>query len=328
MLNKKVTGWVLASCFAMMASSASAYELEGKVDCIVPSDPGGGLDFTCRSVGKVMEEIDLVPGSVQVTNMPGAGNGVAYAHVVSKREGDENLIVAASSAATTRLAQGQFPGMTADMVNWVGALGADYGVLAVGKDSPYKDLNSLMEAMDQNPRNVKFSGGSSKGGWDHLKALITAKEANVDELAKVPYLSYNNGGEALTQVVGGHVDAFTGDLSEAQGFWESGDLRILAVLAPERLPGKFSDIPTAKEQGIDAVGANWRGFYVPKGISNEAKQYWVDAIDTLYASDEWKKVMKNNGLMPFHMSGDEFEQYVDDEIKRITELSQEIGLIK
>lgn len=320
---------VAVAALTVGAGGVLAFEPQGKVECIAPSDPGGGWDFTCRSVGNVLQELDLVPGNVQTINMAGAGGGVAYAHVVSKRAGDEQLLVAASTATTTRLAQGQFPGMDADMVNWIGALGADYGVIAVSADSEYQDLPALMEAVDEDPRSVKFAGGSAKGGWDHLKVLITANAAGVDELPRIPYLSYNNGGEAMTQVVGGHVDAFTGDISEAQGFMESGDLRVLAVLAEERLPGEeFSHIPTAIEQGIEALGPNWRGFYTPAEISDEARQYWSDAMDTVYASEEWKELMVSNGLMPFHMTAGEFETFVKEQIADIEQLSKDIGLIQ
>lgn len=282
---------------AAFSVSAMAWEPSGRVECIAPADPGGGWDFTCRSVGNVLEELGMVTGSVQTTNMAGAGGGVAFAHTISKRNSDDKLLVAASTATTTRLAQQQFPGMNAGMVKWVGALGADYGIIAVSQDSDYENLNDLMDAVKADPRSVKFAGGSANGGWDHLKVLIAAKAAGAGSLPSIPYLSYNNGGEAMTQVIGGHVDAFTGDISEATGFIDSGDLRVLAVLAEERLPGKFNNIPTAREQGIDALGPNWRGFYMPADADDEAKEYWVNAIDELYASDEWKAVMARNGLI-------------------------------
>ncbi|MBU2874269.1 Bug family tripartite tricarboxylate transporter substrate binding protein [Marinobacter salexigens] len=325
MFIKRTLTFAAAAAFSM---TAMAWQPSGKVECLAPADPGGGWDFTCRSVGNVMQTLQLVEGTVQTVNMAGAGGGVAYAHTVSKRNKDDKLLVAASTATTTRLAQKQFPGLDADMVTWVGALGADYGIIAVGKDSRYKDLKELFEASKANPRAVKFAGGSARGGWDHLKVLIAAKAAGLDKLPSIPYLSYNNGGEAMTQVVGGQVDAFTGDISEATGFMESGDLRVLAVLSDERLPGKFSNIPTAKEQGIDAMGPNWRGFYMPKGASDEAKKYWVEAIDTLYASDQWKQVMKSNGLIPFHPDADKFESFVQQQVQDIAELSREIGLMK
>ncbi|MGQ7249358.1 Bug family tripartite tricarboxylate transporter substrate binding protein [Halomonas sp. V046] len=321
------TATITLAALTALPLTAFAFEPGQGVECIAPSDPGGGWDFTCRTGGQVLSELNLVPGNVQTINMAGAGGGVAYAHVVSKREGDEDLVIAASTAVPTRLAQGQFPGMDMDMVRWIGTVGSDYGVIAVTNDSPYQTLGELMDAIKSEPRAVKFAGASAKGGWDHLKALIAAKAAGVETLREIPYLSYNNGGEALTQVVGGHLDAFTGDISEARGFWESGDLRILAVLAPERLPGEFSEIPTAKEQGIDAIGPNWRGFYMPAGISDEAYEYWVEAVNTMYESDEWKQVMATNGLMPFHYSGDEFRDFMEQQVTDIRDLSVELGMI-
>ncbi|GAA3578401.1 Bug family tripartite tricarboxylate transporter substrate binding protein [Marinobacter xestospongiae] len=324
MLIKRTLSFVAAAAVSLQAL---AWEPSGKVECIAPSDPGGGWDFTCRSAGQVLQELELVPGSVQTINMAGAGGGVAYAHTVSKRRSDDKLLVAASNATTTRLAQGQFPGMDADMVTWVGTVGADYGVIAVSKDSPYQSLNDLLADMKANPRSVKFSGASARGGWDHLKVLIAAKADGVSNLPHIPYLSYNNGGEALTQVVGGQVDAFTGDISEVTGFLESGDIRVLAVLAEERLPGRFSDIPTAREQGVDALGANWRGFYMPKDASDEAKAYWRNAVATLYDSEQWQAVMAKNGLIPFQPEGD-FRAFIARQVADVEALSREIGLLK
>lgn len=113
MFIKTTIAFAAAAAFSM---SAMAWQPSGKVECLAPADPGGGWDFTCRSVGNVMQQLDLVDGSVQTVNMAGAGGGVAYAHTVSKRKNDDKLIIAASTATTTRLAQKQFPGMDASMV--------------------------------------------------------------------------------------------------------------------------------------------------------------------------------------------------------------------
>lgn len=314
---------------ALVAPSAWSFEPSGKVDCIAPSNPGGGWDFTCRSVGRTLQDLDLVPASVQTINMAGATGGVAFGHVVSKRSDDAQLLVAASTTTAAGLAQGLFPGMSADMVDWVSALGADYGIIAVGASSPYQNLNELLDALKEAPNSVTFSGGDSKGSWDHLKLLMVAQKAGVPELRSIKYLPYDGGGEALTQVVGGHVDGFTGDISEARGFIKSGDLRVLAVLSEERLPlDEYADIPTAKEQGIDVVGANWRGFYIPSDIPDDAKAYWADALNTVYDSDEWKQIMHETGLMPFHLTGDEFRQFVTDQVASITQISADVGIAR
>ena len=93
------------AAIGLSATLAMAWQPSGKVDCIAPANPGGGWDFTCRSVGNVLEELNLVPAAVQTTNMAGAGGGVAFAHVISKRSSDDQLLFAASTATTTRLAQ-------------------------------------------------------------------------------------------------------------------------------------------------------------------------------------------------------------------------------
>ncbi|EAU40865.1 hypothetical protein FP2506_18294 [Fulvimarina pelagi HTCC2506] len=297
-------------------------------ECIAPAAAGGGWDFTCRQVGKTMQDLELVPGTVQVTNMAGGGGGVAYAEVVNKRNDSNDTFVAASTATTTRLAQGAYPGNTMDQVRWLGSVGADYGVIAVAADSEMETLPDLMDAIKSDPTSISIGGGSAVGGWDHLKVLIAADKAGIEDLRQIKYVAFDGGGEAVTQLLGGSLQAFTGDASEAKGFVDSGDIKVLAVLAPERLDGDFADFETAKEQGIDAVGANWRGFYAPGGISEEAYEYWVGAIEETYASEEWKQVMAQNGLAPLDLSGEEFNQFVADNIQEIQEISKEIGLIQ
>lgn len=310
-----------------LAATAQAFEPEA-TECIAPANPGGGWDFTCRQVGKTLQDLDLVPGTMQVVNLAGGGGGVAFAEVVNKRNDSNDLIVAASSATSTRLAQGAFPGNTMDQVRWVGAVGADYGIIAVAADSEITTLPELMDAIKADPTSISIAGGSAVGGWDHLKVLAAARKAGIEDVRSIKYVAFDGGGEAVTQVLAGSVQAFTGDASEAKGFVDSGDIKVIAVLAPERLEGDFAAFPTAREQGIDAVGANWRGFYAPGGMSDEAYDFWVNAIGSVYASDEWKDVMAQNGLAPLDLQGAAFEAFVAESVAEIAALSREIGLIQ
>tara|TARA_R100000935_G_scaffold8738_1_gene18350 strand:- start:758 stop:1747 length:990 start_codon:yes stop_codon:yes gene_type:complete len=310
-----------------IAASAQGFTPESP-ECIAPANPGGGWDFTCRQVGKLMQDEGLIEKTMQVVNLAGGGGGVAYAEVVNKRADSNDLIVAASSATTTRLAQGAYPGNTMDQVRWLVSVGADYGIIAVSADSELADLPALLEQMKTDPTSISIAGGSAVGGWDHLKVLIAANAYGIDDVRSVKYIAFDGGGEAVTQLLAGSVQAFTGDASEAKGFVESGDIRVLAVLAPERLEGDFAVFPTAKEQGVDAIGANWRGFYAPGGMSDEAYDAWVSKIADLYASDAWKDVMANNGLAPLDLQGAEFEAFVADDVARINAISKEIGIIQ
>lgn len=314
---------VVAGIFLGLSASTTASAAE----CIAPANPGGGWDFTCRQIGKILFDIGAVDNPVQVTNMAGGGGGLAYSHVVTERNEDNDLIVAASTATTTRLAQNAFAGMTADQVRFVGAIGIDPGVIAVAADSPYQSLNDLVDAALADPASVAFAGGSAVGGFDHLKPLMILNAAGLEDITQIKYIGLDGGADAITQTVGGFTQAMTGDISEIVGFLQSGDVRALAVLTEERVPG-FEDIPTAKEQGYDVVAGNWRGLYVPRGISDEEFNQWADKLQAVAESDAWAQAMADNGLAPFTMVGDEFQGYVDGLVADIQQMSRDIGVIQ
>ncbi len=313
---------------ALVASAAltvGATGIASAAECIAPANPGGGWDFTCRQIGKIMHDIGAVDAPIQVTNMPGAGGGLAYNTVVNERSDDADLIVAASSATTTRLAQNAYAGRTADEVRFVGAIGADPGIIAVAADSEYQTLNDVIDAIIADPGSVAFAGGSAVGGFDHLKPLMILKEAGFTDITAVKYIGVDGGADAITQTVGGFTQAMTGDMSEVVSFLANGDIRVVAVLTDERVPG-FDDIPTAKEQGYDVVAVNWRGLYVPKGVSDDTFNSWADKLQMVADSPEWAEAMAANGLAPFTKVGGDFQSYVDGLVADISEMSKELGV--
>ena len=264
----------------LVATATTSFAAE----CIAPANPGGGWDFTCRQIGKIMYDIGAVEKPVQVTNMAGGGGGLAYAHVVN-------------------------------------------GVIVVAQDSPFQTLGDMVEAIKADPGSVAFAGGSATGGFDHLKVLMILQRADFTDITKVKYIGVDGGADAITQTVGGFTQAMTGDMSEVVGFLKAGDVRILATLTEERVPG-FDDVPTAKEQGFDVVAVNWRGLYVPKNVSDETFDLWADKLQQVADSDEWKAAMEANGLAPFTKVGGDFQSYVDGVVAEIRDLSKEIGVIQ
>ena len=235
---------IAAAAVFCVTISSSAYAAE----CIAPANPGGGWDFTCRTIGKIMHDIGAVAEPVQVTNMAGGGGGLAYSHVVNERNEDAELIVAASSATATRLAQNAFGGMTADQVRFLGAIGADPGVIVVGKDSEFQSLTDLLDAVKADPSSITFAGGSAAGGFDHLKVLMALDRVGFNDVKSVKYIGVDGGGDAITQTIGGFTQAMTGDISEVVGFLKAGDVRVLASFTEERIPS-FPDIPTGQRAG-------------------------------------------------------------------------------
>lgn len=316
---------ILATALAFSACTLP----EGRqgVECVAPAAAGGGWDLTCRVAARILDRLDLVEGTVPTVNMPGAGGGVAFAHAVAQRRGDEGVLFAASPATTLRLAQGQFGPLEVDDVRWVGALGAEYGIVAVAADAPWPDLDALLRDWAARPDGIVVSGGSAVAGQDHMKILLLGREAGIDPRT-VRYVPFDGGGEALTALLGGFVQVFSGEASEVESHLEVGSVRVLAVLAPEPLEGILAGVPTATQQGYPVEWVTWRGFYVPGGIGEEAYAEWVRRLRALGGSEEWVEARRQARLRPFFLVGEDFEAFVDGQVREFRGMAREIGLIR
>jgi len=168
-----------------------------------------------------------------VTNMPGTSGATAYAYAAVRRKNDGNLIVAASPATLTAIAQGLYR-FTEKDVKWLGAIATDHSVVAVKSDASWDNLTDFINYWKTNPDKIVFGGGSATMGQDHMKAVLLAEAVGVN-IKKVKYVSYYGGGEALTQLLGGFINVFVGDLSEVIGQLEAKKIKILALLSEKRL---------------------------------------------------------------------------------------------
>jgi putative tricarboxylic transport membrane protein len=260
--------------------------------------------------------------------MPGASGAVAYANVAADRADDANLIVATSTVGITNLAQGRFPG-DVDTMRWLAMLGADVAAIMVNEGSEYDSLSALMDAIVADPSSIVAGGSSPIGGWDHIRFLMVAQAAGVptEQLGQLRWVEYSGGGDAVTQLMGDHLDVAVTDIGEIGGFIESGDVAALANMSTERVEA-FPDVPTAIESGYDAEGYNWRGFYMGGDVSDEAYDGWVGILEELYNSDEWKQAATEAGLTPIWRGGQEMEDFAPSSEESAREISQAIGIIQ
>lgn len=324
----KTLAIMAAGLLSFSGLTAVQAQQPSKPECVAPAQPGGGFDLTCRIALNGFAKTDIMNEPMRTVYMPGGIGAVAYNHIVAQRPADPNAIVAFSGGSLLNLAQGKFGRYNVDDVRWLAAIGSDYGVAIVRDDSPYKDLNSLMEAFRADPTKVVLGAGGSVGSQDWMKAALTAKAADVD-YKKMRFVAFEGGGEALTALRGGHIQAYMGDAAEARTMLDGGaPIRVLAVFNDERLPGSMGNIPTAKEQGFDIVWPIIRGFYVGPKVSDEQYQWWVQAFDKLMQTPEFAELQEQQGLFPFNKTGAELDTYVKERVQFYTELADSFGLIK
>jgi putative tricarboxylic transport membrane protein len=274
-----------------------------------------------------MQDLKIVTQPIKVTNLTGGGGGVAYANVVTQRNDDPNLIVAASPATTVRLAQGQFSRFTERDVRWLGAVAADFGLVAVKADAPWKTMQELVAAWKADPSKIAVGGGSAVGGQDHMKVLLLGRAAGI-EPRSIKYVPFDGGGQALTSLLGGFIQVFAGDASELRAQVEAGTVRVLGMMSPRRLPAPYANVPTLKELGYNVEWVVWRGFYVPKNMPAEAYEFWLRALRQVERSPEWARIREQNSLGQFFMAGAEFQVFIDRQVNQFRNLSRELGIIR
>lgn len=315
----------LAVAGVAFTAGASAQAEPSKPECLAGAKPGGGFDLTCRLAANALLATKTINKPMAVTYMEGGVGAVAYNHVISKRAADNNMIAAASTGSALLIAQGKFGKYDESSVRWLGALGTDYGVLVVAADSPYKNLQELIAAYKENPSDFAIAGGGAVGSQDWMKGSLLAKNAGQDP-KQMRYVALEGGGAVLTALEGGHVKVGAGDAAEMSKHHAAGKVRILAVMAPERLPGDLKDVATAREQGVEIDWPVWRGYYVGKDVSDADYKWWVDAFAKMAETPEFAQEREARGLYAYTQIGQAFDDQIKADVARFKTLAKEAGM--
>jgi putative tricarboxylic transport membrane protein len=324
-MRKLFTAATLAA--TLVAGTASAFTPQ-RPECVAPAKPGGGYDLTCRVAVGAMEAAGVLQQPMAVTFMPGGIGAVAFNQFNTSRSADGDTLVAISSGGALNIATGKWGKQWGpDDARYVASVGADYGAIIVRADSPYRTLDDLARAVREEPSSLVLGAGGSVGSQDWMKAVLLFKAMDAD-VKGMRYVAFDGGGEAVANLLGGTIDVYPGDVTDMLGHLESGKLRVLAVLAEDRLPEPFDQFPTAKELGYDVEWTIFRGYYVGKNVSEEAYDFWVNAFEKAYETDAFKELRDSKGLLPMNMAGEEFDEYVKKRIRAYRDLAQEIGLVQ
>ncbi|SKC48392.1 tripartite tricarboxylate transporter substrate binding protein [Maledivibacter halophilus] len=320
---------ILTGCGAKNASTgeSSGNEKYPKkaMEFIAPSGAGGGWDLTIRTVAKVLQDTKISPVPMPVTNRPGGGGGVNLAYM-QEHKGSDALISVYSPPLLLINLNGSTEFSYKDTTP-LARLIADYGVFVVAKDSEYNSISDVMEALKKDPKSVKIGGSSSAGSMDHIQFLLMAKAAGVENIKEIDYVSFQESGAA--QILGGHIDLFSTGLGEVKGLLESGDLKALAQTADKKIgTGIVSEIPTCKEEGIEATFVNWRGLFGPPQMPDYAVEFWEDAIAKMVKTEEWAQACERNNWDEVYLDKEEFEVFLHQTNEEYKEILNDIGMLK
>ena len=290
---------------------------------ITHSGPGGGMDTMLRRITDVMAKEKLVSQQMRVENIQGGSGAKAMTSLV-KRKGDDHVLAGMTSVWVAA------PLITPDIkvsykdMTPVALLGLDPNLLVVRADSPFKTVKDLLDFAKANPNKVKQAGASvtSTPNFDRL-AITEATGAMWD------YVAFPSGGEAITAVLGGHVNLVIGQPADMGGHLKAGALRALVSFSDARLAG-FPNVPTLRESGVTARVSRGtvRGIVAPPDIPASAVQYWEEVLQKLTKTQGYQQFSSEIELAPKFLASKEFKQFLDEETESLTKSLARLGEVK
>lgn len=292
------------------------------IQFIVPYAAGGGSDVLGRSIVNIITGAKLVPTPLIVVNQAGGGGTMGTTAVAQSQGNEHMLLTFISGQVAGPMVAGKGAATYKDLT-LIGGLAIDEQLIVVKADSPFQSIGDVVAAARQRPGAVTIAG-TATGQEDQMCNRIFERAAEI----KLRYIPFNSGGEAVTALLGGHVEMIWANPGEFFPQWEAKLVRPLAVAKETRLT-KLPDVPTFKEKGFDVTFKMFRGIAAPPGISPAVAAYYENLMKRVAESSAWKeKYLDQYMLSPAWMGSKEFSTFVTQSEQQFRVLLTELGLLK
>lgn len=312
MRNIRICALAATSLLAVALSACAAGESgggtdgeftpRGDVSMVVPFGAGGGSDRAGRSTAAAIEGVRDI--NVYVENREGGSGAVGYSFFLG-RQGDPEVLLAAETSLLSLPLTGDVGFDHTDFTP-IMMIAEDFTLLVTAPDAPYETCADVVEVAGS---ERVVAGISGRTGLDNVVFTLIEQETGTS-FDRVPFES---GGEVVAALLGGQIDVASLNPGEVVGQLEAGGLKALCAVSEERYSQypALADIPTAGEQGIDVAYAQFRGVIAPGGISDSARQYWIETMTQVLETEEYQQYLADNYLQANTAAGDDFTAYLE-----------------
>jgi tripartite-type tricarboxylate transporter receptor subunit TctC len=307
---------LLAVAFLPMAALASAHAAypEKPITVIVPFPPGGASDNAARVIAPKLQA-SLGP-TVVIENRPGA-NGTTGS-VLLKQAKPDGYTLLIGSIGVFAINPALYPRLQYDPrkdFELLTVLVRTPNVLVVNPKVAVKTVAELIESLKKNPEKVTFASSGS-GSSDHLTTALFWQKTGTSGI----HVPYKGGGQAVTDLMGGHAEVSFQNLGTILGHVKSGKLKALAVTSDKRVPA-LPDVPTLAEAGVQGLEVySWQAAAGPKGLPAEVKTKLEQAFKAALSAPEVKARYEEIGFDVVGNTSGEFSQFMAAEIARWKEV--------
>lgn len=318
-MKKRIWAAIATALGLLAGAGASAAYPDKPIQLIVPYGAGGSTDLLARAVAQVAPK--YFPQPVVVVNKGGGGGIPGRVEVVRAKPDGYTLLFGWGSGEDLVVPhQRKLPYDLFTDFETVCRLSIHSIALAVPASSPYKSLADLAKAAKG--KEYVTASVSTKGASVDITFLLFGKAAGI----KVNTIPGAGGADAITKLVGGHVDFGGGHPSEILPHMKANRLRALAV-ALENRDGSIPDVPTFKEQGFDVVTAgSVKGVAAPKGTPKEVIAYLEKKFQEVANDPEFKKIMGDLGQPVDYMNAADYKVWFKKSYDQFGSLYKTLGI--
>ncbi|MCC7485493.1 MAG: tripartite tricarboxylate transporter substrate binding protein [Burkholderiales bacterium] len=298
-----LSGWGAAgarfSLIALAAGAATAdaqqaaWKPQRAVELVVPTAPGGAIDTMARLMQRIMQDGRIVETPVVIANKPGGGQAVAMTYL-DQHAGDGHYALASTMSLMTGHILGRLKVNYTDYTP-LAILFGEPMTLVVRPDSPLKSGRDVQQRLKADPKSLNVAIGIAVGGTNHLALAMTMSAMGID-VRQLKTVVFQANAEAMTALMGGHVDIGPMSIATALRAQSQGQLRILGITAARRGEGPLAEIPTWREQGFDVRFTNVRFMLGPKGMSAAQAAYWDGVFGRMVEHEDWKAMLQRSYL--------------------------------
>jgi putative tricarboxylic transport membrane protein len=305
-------------------AAAQGWKPDKPVEIIVTCQPGCGPDGTARLIQKIWQEHRIVTVPSVVVNRAGGGGAAAFGSLHQK-PGDGHMVVLSGAGPVVNTIMGRGVGYK-DLTS-LAMMSGEYVGIAVRADSPLKSGRELIDTLKKDPQALVFGVSNSLGNANHQAVALALKVQGIHP-ARAKNVVFQSGGQSIAALLGGHVHVVPASVGLWVGPLKAGQVRLIAVSAPNRLGGDLAQVPTWREQGIDAVVSVWRMISAPPGLTPAQTAFWHDALRKTTATPEWKRDLETHYQSDEFMAGTELNRALDGLYVQLKALLTDLDLAK
>jgi tripartite-type tricarboxylate transporter receptor subunit TctC len=312
----------LAGAAPMAQAQTSSYP-DRPVRLIVAFVPGGATDTLARQIS---EDLKAALGQpVVVENRPGAGGYLAWNHVASADPDGYTLLLAENalgiSQALYKKSKSPFDPLT--QYDAVASIATSPSALILANNIPAKTVAELVTHSRTVPQKMNYASAGI-GSVSHLNFEVF-KDGIGMEAVHVPY---KGGGQAIQDVVAGHVPMTISSVQATKSLVESGAVKAIAVTSLARSPAMPS-VPTMLEVGVKNPGVElrfWFGIFGPKGLPAPVKAKIEQAVSATMADAKLRERLAKLDITPDYMPGPALRTRLEEEIVNWTKFIDAKGI--